>query len=40
MGNTRDEKTQAWEAFVNTGAVGAYLLYCAMKRDGGEVPRP
>ncbi len=27
------DKTQAWTKFTETGAVGAYLMYCAMRTN-------
>ncbi len=35
----RDKLGGAWEMFAESGSVGAYLLYCAMKRAKHEQER-
>ncbi len=35
----RDKTDSAWEMFAESGSVGAYLLYCAMKRAKHEQER-
>ena len=31
MHNRNQERNLLWERFADTGAVGAYLLYCAVR---------
>ncbi len=36
MKNVREKTKEGWELFSQNGTVGAYLLYCAVRRGERE----